>query len=148
MIYTRDHCHCTFRWKLHGFMVKYRDTRNAPLLPLLFITFFNSSPFYRPQLLHFCPLYSSVSFFSLYIITFLPFTVYLPFRCSLFVPFACDIVSFSNWTRIMSARPLPPARPFRFPVYHRVTAPSRLLLFLFREANKARMDGILCRVRS
>lgn len=33
MIYTRDHCHCTFRRKLHGFMVKYRDSEHSsPLL--------------------------------------------------------------------------------------------------------------------
>lgn len=44
------------------------------------------------------------------------------FRFSLFVPFACDLLFFSNWTRIMSAWPLPLAWPFRFPAYHRVTA--------------------------
>lgn len=46
-IYTRGHCHCTFRRKLHGFMVKYRDSEHSlsPFLSLsrvpfpLYVTF-------------------------------------------------------------------------------------------------------------
>lgn len=107
----------------------------------------------RSQLPHFCLLYSpfSIFFFLFYIIPS-PFHIVqfisILFRYSLFVPFACDIASFSNWTRIMSARPLPLARPFRFPAYHRVTALRAFSSSCFAKRNKARMDGILCRVRS
>lgn len=148
-IYTRDHCYCTFRRKLHGFMVKYRDSEYSPLSFFLSSRFLSSSPTFffisltSPLLVillsffyfFLLALYYSIS--SFHIVQFISILL----RCSLFVPFACDIASLTNWTKIMSARPLPLARPFRFPAYHGVTAHCA---FLFRETNKARTDGILC----
>lgn len=96
---------------------------------------------------------SPLSFsFLLYIISFRSLVQFIsiPLRC-LPSPFPSSVwyrILFYSWTRIMSAWPLPLAKPLRFPRVPSCDSPSHSLPFLFRKANKVRVDGILCWLRS
>lgn len=172
VIYTRGHCHCTFRRKLHGFMVKYRGSEHSSTSPspclfsscclsfhLAFVPFFFSSLSQYPSV---SCLLSGLPFFSFSLSPLALYHSASPARVVQFISVLLlrrppDSPSPSRWPLSFS----PPAGRglcprdlclLRDPSVSQSLPSrdslSRLLPFLFRKANKARVDGILCRVRS
>lgn len=170
VIYTRDHCHCTFRRKLHGFM-KYRDREHSSLSPsslppssplsLLSFLSFHCVFFFLSSIrtLFICLSISTSVYFSIrtpfsaspfllhvsFYFSLLHRPVYFLLHCSFFVCFTSNIISSSSWTRIMW-------------LFHVTFVPGAIFSFssawqpisssCFAKRNKVHVDGILCRVRS
>lgn len=148
---------------LHGFMVKYRDSEHThpalslfPLaLPFFLSSILSLSAFLCSRLV--CCLSLSLPLFPLLALYHsIPPSCIVQFISILLRCFPSSLpfcvwyrILLYSWTRIMSAWPLPLARPLRFPRVPSCDSPSRPPLpFLFRKANKARADGILCWLRS